>query len=401
MRTKNRLLGIDILRAIAVLAVLFAHALPPASTPQTIKDVLVVAKRGGFIGVDLFFVLSGFLVSSLLFTEYERYRSLRPGRFLIRRGLKIYPGFYVLLAVTIVYGIRGWWSVTLKGFLGEAFFLQNYLALVWGHTWSLAVEEHFYLLLTGALFLMASRARETDPSGKTVFHPLVPAFFFVAAFCLIGRALTYWAAYRSGRPLWMIATHLRIDELFSGVLLSYLWAFEGDLLRSFVTRHRRILTILVSISLPTFFVGWNAVVMATLGFVVLYLTFGALLLLILLRSIRPSIPALFFGRIGVASYSIYLWHFPWRIAVDHLIVRLHVPQSAWLVPLALYFFGSVVVGITAAALIELPVLRIRDRILPSRSSASAPVPPGIALSPDETDSRLSANEVASVDLAAI
>jgi peptidoglycan/LPS O-acetylase OafA/YrhL len=251
---------------------------------------------------------------------------------------------------------------------------------VWGHTWSLAIEEHFYLMLTGALFYLATRGRQTDLGGKTTFRALVPAFFFVAAFCLTARALTWW---RTGGHDWLMATHMRIDELFFGVLLSYFWAFDSERLRSFVARHRRILSIGVSISVPTFFIGWPPTAMATIGFVVLYLTFGALLLVVLLRDIRHTMPALFFGRIGVASYSIYLWHMPWRVAVDHITGWMHVPPADWPVPLALYLVGSVVVGITAAALIELPVLRLRDRLLPSRSAASAPVPPTLRITDEE------------------
>ena len=55
----------------------------------------------GWVGVDLFFVLSGFLVSGLLFQEYQRHGKIRVGRFLIRRGFKIYPSFYVFIAAVI------------------------------------------------------------------------------------------------------------------------------------------------------------------------------------------------------------------------------------------------------------------------------------------------------------
>jgi len=387
VRAKDRLLGIDILRAIAVLSVVLAHSLVPQSAPPIFKESLAVWKRGGFAGVDLFFVLSGFLVSSLLFTEYQRYGTLRPGRFLLRRGLKIYPSFYAMLALTIVYGIRGWWPyVTVKRFLAEMFFVQNYFPLVWGHTWSLAIEEHFYLMLTAALFYLATRARETHLAGKTAFRPLIPTFFFVAVFCETTRAITYWLLVRSGRPVWLMATHMRIDELLFGVLLSYFWAFDNEQLRNFVARHRRILSIAVSISVTSLFLRWSPTVMVAIGFVLLYLTFGALLLVVLMRDVRHSMPALFFGRIGVASYSIYLWHMPWRVAVDHITGWMHIPQADWIVPWALYVVGSVIVGITSAALIEMPVLRLRDRLLPSRSAASAPVPPTLRITDEEAAS---------------
>src|SRR4029078_2606024 len=82
--------GLDLLRGIAILGVLFRH----------LEIETWIAGPGGY-GVDLFFVLSGFLVSGLLFSEYKRYGKINPGRFLIRRGFKIYPSFYFFILMTI------------------------------------------------------------------------------------------------------------------------------------------------------------------------------------------------------------------------------------------------------------------------------------------------------------
>src|SRR6185295_15310789 len=87
--------GLDVLRGVAVLLVLFRHFdTPPEELMHPVRAVVMWLNRVGWIGVDLFFVLSGFLVSGLLFEEYERHGTLRVGRFLVRRGFKIYPGFY-------------------------------------------------------------------------------------------------------------------------------------------------------------------------------------------------------------------------------------------------------------------------------------------------------------------
>ena len=117
-----------------------------------------------WMGVDLFFVLSGFLVSGLLFSEYRNRGELRPWRFLARRGFKIYPGFYILLLASWLLFAR---FVPHINFLYEALFVQNYLARVWNHTWSLAVEEHFYIGLTILLWGLA-RFR----GGKNPFNAL-------------------------------------------------------------------------------------------------------------------------------------------------------------------------------------------------------------------------------------
>src|SRR5215470_10370022 len=98
---------------------------------------------GGWIGVDLFFVLSGFLVSGLLFREHLTHQRIEVGSFLARRGLKIYPGFYVLIAVSVLASVAMHRALSAAGVLSEVFFVQNYRRGLWPHTWSLAVEEHF------------------------------------------------------------------------------------------------------------------------------------------------------------------------------------------------------------------------------------------------------------------
>src|SRR2546421_10087759 len=102
----NRLKQIDILRAFAVLLVLGRHMEPcPPEASAILHQFTTIWHEGGWIGVDLFFVLSGFLVSGLLFREYEKYQELRIGRFLIRRGFKIYPPFWLLIGATVIVGI--------------------------------------------------------------------------------------------------------------------------------------------------------------------------------------------------------------------------------------------------------------------------------------------------------
>src|SRR3954471_20438531 len=88
----HRLTELDFLRGIAVILVLFAH-----------HYLISYTGTMGWIGVDLFFVLSGFLVSGLLFAEYKKFGDIHPVRFLIRRGFKIYPLFYLSILITSVY----------------------------------------------------------------------------------------------------------------------------------------------------------------------------------------------------------------------------------------------------------------------------------------------------------
>jgi len=205
-----RNLGLDLLRFLAVFLVIFRHL--PGGIGRT--EALAVLFRGGWIGVDLFFVLSGFLISGLLFREHQKTGKLQVAHFLIRRGFKIYPPFWILLAVTVVaLAIRRSPTPT-RGLVGEILFLENYLGGLLNHTWSLAVEEHFYFGLAG-LFALTSRLNPQKPFA------VVPwAFAAVAVACLARRLVLHMEPQPIPCPGYHCYTHSRIDSLLFGVLLA-------------------------------------------------------------------------------------------------------------------------------------------------------------------------------------
>ncbi len=92
-----RNLGLDILRFIACSLVIFRHV----QGPENFNIFIQTLNKGGWIGVDLFFVLSGFLIASLLFKEHKASGSIDLKRFLIRRGFKIYPAFWIFTLFSI------------------------------------------------------------------------------------------------------------------------------------------------------------------------------------------------------------------------------------------------------------------------------------------------------------
>jgi peptidoglycan/LPS O-acetylase OafA/YrhL len=230
MRNKR----LDVLRCIAVLLVMLAHS-------KTHSRIALA----GWVGVDLFFVLSGFLISGLLFDEYKQQGSIGLKRFFIRRGFKIYPSFYVLLFVgfLVEHGIYSHPVSSAGQYLREVLYVQNYATGIWIHTWSLAVEEHFYILLPILLLALLRFARDASRPFDTV-----PAIFMVIAIvCLAVRIVT---ASRLSSPdeyrifLNVIApTHERIDSLFFGVLLGYLHHFRPYFLQKLARRKWNIVAV--------------------------------------------------------------------------------------------------------------------------------------------------------------
>src|SRR5271170_6931420 len=170
-----RIKRLDILRCAAVLLVLFHHT-----------AVLPSISQMGFVGVDLFFVLSGFLISGLLYEEYHKRGSISFPRFFIRRGLKIYPAFYVMLLVTFIVQLAAGKLSGWGAYLREILFIQDYKPGIWTHCWSLGVEEHFYILLP-ILLLFLIRVSSSSPNP---FRVIPRVFLVVGVVCLALRAAT-------------------------------------------------------------------------------------------------------------------------------------------------------------------------------------------------------------------
>jgi len=217
-----RIKRLDILRCAAVLLVVTGHS-----------GIFFLTSKVGWVGVDLFFVLSGFLISGLLYSEYKKRGAISFRRFFIRRGMKIYPAFYVMLLATYVGQLLFWHAPPqpLSSYLREILFVQNYRYAIWGHTWSLAVEEHFYIALALLLLALARYSLDrTDP-----FRKVPQIFLFVAVTCLTLRILTIALTPSSKFITWQVMnlTHTRIDALFFGVLLGYLYHFRPETITNF------------------------------------------------------------------------------------------------------------------------------------------------------------------------
>ena len=157
--TPTRMLGLDLLRLLAIVLVLGRHIeVPPDAWHSAFRELFVAWKDNGGLGVDLFFVLSGFLVSGLLFREYITLGDISVTRFYARRAWKIYPSFYFLIAFTYFYYLYViGYRIPVGVMFSELFFLQSYLRGAWNQTWSLAVEEHFYIALPLVLLFLAPK----------------------------------------------------------------------------------------------------------------------------------------------------------------------------------------------------------------------------------------------------
>ena len=238
--------------------------------------------------------------------------------------------------------------------------MQNYVAHIWGHHWSLAIEEHFYLLIALVFPLLVRYTR---------FAPLV----FIT--CVLIRIIT--VILYPGH--WIAETHLRLDSLFMGVGVGYVYHF-GDL-KEFYDRHQ---SLLIAVSLfPLMFLfsakdpiesPWTQ----TIGYSALYFSFASLLIVFLYANVQWLIwkPI---AKLGFYSYGVYLFHLYFiRFVVGETYFYDQPHEfTTWTIPsFLLFLMGGLVFGIGMSYLVEKPFLQIRGKFFPQRKDINIDAVPG-------------------------
>jgi peptidoglycan/LPS O-acetylase OafA/YrhL len=357
--------GLDALRGIAILLVLLRHH-PLNEWTQKI----------GWIGVDLFFVISGFLVSGLLFDEFQKNGRVNVLRFLLRRLLKIYPLYLIVIGIYLIC-LPG--SFTCRGLMIDLVMLQNYL-YGWGNvfaaSWSLAIELHFYLFI-GMLFGLANliNTRKNMPFNYGYRSSIIPiAIIFLLICCLMLRLQHFFNQHSVGVTL-ITMSHLRLDSLFAGVLVSWVFRFKKKLLYDFVIKHQMTLAFIaiVLVSWTPFIEILNSDFGKTIGFSLLYIAFSILLLLTIVKPKNPIShmqPKSFqvilktLGKIGLASYAIYLIHGLTNILYEGVKTTADIdPGPYW--GFLITSTTSIVAGWVLTNFIEAKILLFRDRKIPA------------------------------------
>lgn len=392
----ERVLQLDILRGLAVLLVLFRH---PAISANHTRSRMCAALSTylytfGWTGVDLFFVLSGFLIGGLLFREIRTHGRLDVRRFLVRRGLKIWPSYFLLIAVAMFeQAWQGGWHHAWLMSWPNWFHLQNYFfppppnPMLRGMTWSLAVEEHFYLVLPIILLLAPVRRHEGEPVGI----PLIPWLALTVCILCLALRLREWNAHLANTTQVYVAllfpTHLRMDGLLFGVLLAYVYHFHRSILSRIGAHRNMLLALGCALVLPMLAFNLESYMFVPIiGVTMLYIGYGCILVAMLYTKPRegwlgwiiatPVARALAF--MGVFSYAIYLWRYdlaqqPFEYlmhtaGVQRLIHHLPGPIYFGLFTL-IYLTWCTLAGVLVTKLVEGPALRVRDWLFPARARA--------------------------------
>ncbi|MCE9599653.1 MAG: acyltransferase [Spirochaetia bacterium] len=357
----NEIPALHGLRALAIAMILIFHfwlafrdLMPPLS-----------AFVGNFlwhfsISVTLFFVMSAQLISASLLREYERNGRISIPRFMLSRALRIFPAYYffVLLALGLLMLQRSrimqaGGADPISGWYFDFFYVSNYFRGIQAHTWTLSIEEQFYLVFPFLTLFLFRLKRSTLTVVLTLLY-LIP---------LVCRA---WMLYNTPREYFNehvdLFLHTRFDDLVAGLFITLV-------IKQPEARKTRAIIAVVSFALilaPMILVDqeqplWYLVIrpnMINIGFA------GFVLLALGLKSFEV-------GRIVTAlarlSYSIYLWHMVAGIFAAGIILRGIKPGEhlSWLTTFkafALSLFITVLFGLFSYYAIERPFLKLKERL---------------------------------------
>jgi len=368
----------DVLRFFAFLAVFLGHTFNNTAAvnyPETHQDlggavVFIIAGSGGY-GVDLFFVLSAFLITQLLLREQNVTGTLDVRRFYLRRILRIWPLYFFFLGVVAIVGIwlRQPVHTSAKWMLMYLLLSGNFAYAMWGwapslatsQLWSIAVEEQFYLLWP--LYVRGRRHRRLAAAALTM----------VAA--SVGARAICWMVSAPGPFVWT-NTLTRLDPIAGGILLG-VWTMDKTPKLGSLTRAMLMASgILTIFGVSTFCnPGSSPNTAVTLFFGYPAITLGCVAIVVSVLGMKLHQNRLI-TRVGIylgqISYGLYVWHFLALLLMLKVLTRAIPFAGDWIgssIFEAVCALGlTIAISIASYHFLETPFLKLKAHfaLVPSR-----------------------------------
>lgn len=363
----GRIHGLDTLRALAVTLVVLHHYVLFVSDAPTFGWVGEI----GWVGVDLFFALSGYLIGNQIFAAMKSPAGFSLRSFYARRFLRTLPNFYVVLALYFLWpAFRG--DAPLLPLWKYLTFTQNYQlepGTAFSHAWSLSIEEQFYMVLPALALLVGALARSMRVAWLLVALAFAGGMLYRAdAWIEVVEGERYWM--RNYYKYIYYSTFARADELLAGVALAMLRHYHAGAWRT-LTRHGHAMlaggVAVTALACSAFLRDRYGFGMTVFGYPMLALGFAMLIVAAvadhsLLRSLR--VPGA--ERLALWSYAVYLTHKQVCILLaERARLAGFDPESP--LTIAALLAASLASGWLLYRLVETPFMALRTRYVPTNS----------------------------------
>lgn len=379
-KVQSRVVGPDVLRSLAILLVMLVH-LPVEATPS----LLVGVRTYAWLGVDIFFVLSGFLIGTQLFKEVSRTGGVDLKSFYLRRAFRIFPAFFVVLGLYAIFPVLRD-APTMQSFLSFATFTVNFhfdprVGRAFSQAWSLCVEEHFYLALPLLVLLLHRRISSGWTlllTGSIVIAGLVLRYTIwesqVGVLVDASKLREAFAVYL--RDVYY-PTYTRLDGLMFGVILAAARFFKPELWKRYAPPRVALpvgvalvvaALVLFSIRGPlagsNIFLVFQAQLGAVAGFPLISIGIALILGAMLdLEQVLRRWPVPGAAAVATLSYSLYLTHKS-VFHVDRLVFGEENLQGGF--GFMVYLVTSFAAATVLWFCVERSFLLLRDRLLSPR-----------------------------------
>ncbi len=326
--------------------------------------VIASVKNFGWSGIDMFLVLSGFLMAHTFCQHFQRYGTIDVTSYYKARAKRIIPSYYFLLFVLALTAATHWLNIgetrsLLKDLLTHALFLNNYLdQLPNGPTWYVAAIAQVYLLIPLLLLIISSLRKGSMES-------LISSVAVVGI--VIIPLLRCWAVFDgSHKPNDFMETHYRLDTVLEGMLAYCLMITNHPIVRQINDNPRTSLSLAALFIFPCVFISRIDPYMFTIGFSLLALGYSILILLLVQNEFAvPRVISAILLAVSTWSYNIYLWHtfVPKIIGQPYTDLQLFIdtainsPGLQVIIQMLIFVIAGIVAGAIMTNLVEKPAAK--------------------------------------------
>ena len=373
--SENRIFGLDLLRALAIIIVVLAHT--GHFLPTKIRSVYDKIIFSGSVGVSIFFVLSGYLIGKIIIREFTQKEEEKINfntllYFWIRRWLRTLPNYYIILIILTLFELYNNSNFTFRSIYRYYFFIQNFIHEIprtfFVESWSITIEEWFYFLIPLSIFFLI---KWTNFNLKKI---IVLISFLTILISFLIRLEKYYLIDPTINFHNLVI--VRLDNIMIGLIGAYISYYHSSIWK----RHTKLHFIIGLIFLIIHQYILNNLLLNPLYTNVLSYTmiaFSVLLLIPFVEEIKPRKNLIYktITRISIISYSIYLLNLS---LIQHYIIF----QINWkeimsnntiisIVNCLLYWALILTLSTITYNLIEVPFMKLRDsdkikRFFPSK-----------------------------------